>query len=198
MLSTTTVILALGFSGAAAGCSPDFFPPSLFYEDADWDSATAKTVREYLQAVGEESLLDSGSSTEVYRLTWLPNFDPGIMVKVTDSSNGRAKIVRYSGLAPEDGADVHTTGLTSKKWQLVRRQIEEAGFWDTMKNSPVPSGQLVVDGSIWVLEGVRGDEYKAVHRVFPRKDREDDAPFIELSIGILRIIGVDVGEDNLY
>lgn len=195
-----TIMMALSgllFVGGS-GDPVDYFPEGVFYEDLEWDFGTQETVREYLMAIDELPLFRRESAPETYRLIWLPNFDPGIMVRVTNSGDPKARVAEYSGLSPEEGAVIRTVDLPPEDWKSLKASIAESGFWEAMENSPVPQGQVVLDGSRWVLEGVWDGRYKAVQRIFPRRDREEDAAFLDLSLTILNVAGVKMEEDEVY
>ena len=175
-----------------------YFPPGLFYEDPEWDSGAVEVVVRYLEALGESSLIERRTEAEIYRLLWLPGFDPGVMVRVAHSDTIQVHVGFFAGNSPSDEATVRSFELAPESWNRLTTTIDEAGFWEEIENKPVPAGHMVIDGSHWVLEGLKDGKYKAVQRIFPHKERPQDAPFLEIGLVLLEIGGIDLEERVIY
>jgi hypothetical protein len=134
--------------------------------------APAEWKREILSRFEENDLRNNPeSSTEVYRLVFLPTFDPPVSVRVENRSGQYSvSVTKLSGQGgfgfDELGRRKPTTArfISNQDWLDLERLIEECRFWEvpTFDVHDVP----VTDGAYWILEGENG-LYHRVQRITP-------------------------------
>jgi len=129
---------------------------------------------EQLRALGERGLCSAGDSVaERYRFTWIPSFHPSAVVLLErDGSQARlvAKLLSGAG-GYEPGTVVRDTviALSASEWRMLTRRIRATDLWSVPQLEP-PSTAVGLDGSQWILEGVRGGRYNVADRWSPRPD----------------------------
>jgi len=143
-----------------------------------------------LSALQEPSLfaLRNDKSIEVYRFLWLPSFHRPISVRLTINLDGTGSIVTrsvdsHAGLLTKPASD---TGKLVQDATTVIDRVEVGeilGWLQRLAFRSMPTeeeqaalqgsgsasgGRMVpvyhVDGSQWILEGLRGGEYHVVDR----------------------------------
>lgn len=180
-----------------AGTPPaEYFPARLFEEDPIDDEAAARVASKYLREISEPSLFSSMSTVEeVYRLLYLPPFDPALVVRVVRSDPGATVTV---GAFPDRTSDASPSVtefiIGSSAWHCLQL-LRESDFWTTVENDPTPAGILVLDASRWILEGRRDGRYKAIQRTPP--DLEEDRDFLKLAAALLELGRFDLEELQL-
>lgn len=128
--------------------------------------------REILDRFGENDLrTQPDASTQVYRLVFLPTFDPPVCIRV-ESRAGQysVEVTKLSGLGgfgfDELGSRKPTVSryISRQDWLDLERLIDASRFWELPRvdilDEPVP------DGAWWVLEGENG-LYHRVQRITP-------------------------------
>ena len=126
------------------------------------------------------------SAEETYRLTWLHSFHDRTPLLVRVSRRGTAVVLRASRFARNgQGADQTLTiisdvtrTLTPVEWSQLLDHFDRFSFW-------AQSGPLVLrgdDGSMWLVEGRRGDTYHSMARHSP-----DDGPFRSVALALLQL-----------
>jgi hypothetical protein len=132
---------------------------------------------EHLRALGERPFCDSADvPAEVYRLTWLPSFDPTVVVRIERTLNKYVLTART-----ESGAGGYEPGHLARDTSYTMGEAERlefvslltaAGFW-ALPTEPPPDGMVGVDGAQWVLEGFARGRYHVVDRWSPRTTGPD-------------------------
>ncbi|MEJ2239777.1 MAG: hypothetical protein P8X82_15900 [Gemmatimonadales bacterium] len=138
---------------------------------------------EQLRAAGEGSLCDDQDPPEeVYRLSWIPSFDPTVIVRLERLSSGvHLSAVRLSGAGGyEPGVPVARArlDLAESEWRHWLHLVSSARFWTapTAESHKVldKDGNEVygmgLDGAQWLLEARRGADYHAVDRWSPMRN----------------------------
>jgi|SRR5579862_339674 len=174
--------------------SPQYFPTRVFgtaprsFSDR-WYSGT-------LSALQESSLfaLRNDKSIQVYRFLWLPSFHRPISVRLTVNADGTGSIVTrsvdsHAGLLTKPASDTGkliqdaTSGIDQVQVKDVLGQLQRLDFWSMpteAEQAPQAveadsSGRMLrlvgMDGSRWILEGLRGGEYHVVDRWSPNDNR---------------------------
>jgi hypothetical protein len=171
--------------------SSRYFPSGAF--DTSTDSSRGTWYACTLSALEEPPLfvLRDNGSLQVYRFLWLPSFHRPISVRLTINVDGSGSIVarsvdRHTGLLAKIPSDTGklildtTSDVNKAQVQDVLGQLQRLAFW-TMPTEEPPAPQasattdhsytfksVGLDGSQWILEGVRGGEYHAVDRWSPK------------------------------
>jgi hypothetical protein len=140
---------------------------------------------------------------ELYRITFIPTFFSPIKIRV-ERHRGEYVLVakRLSG---QGGFEVGTLKeekrrrLKSKEWNRLLALINKAAFWDLpyaeKKPEPNEKGELSVclDGSEWVLEGVKNGKFHAVNRYCP-----DEKSFEKIGQYLAKLSLLEIKKRELY
>ena len=172
------ILRAVAFT-LATSCSfaQTFFPPGALP-----DSSVIRYTR-FLKALHEPSLFELAShdrSAEAFRLLWLRDNDRPASIRFAIKPGGTGWF--YRRMTGGTGS-TQPTGLRDRgmSWSWKSRTasflktVDDAGFWTLSEGAPDLQG---VCRSHWILEGVRGGQYRVIDRCSPG---EDD---------LIRVIGV--------
>jgi hypothetical protein len=149
----------------------NYFPPGTLENDRErWYSRN-------LAALKEPSLyeLSKDPKRESYRFLWLRTFNHPIAVRVdvNESGSGLMTIKESNGrggYAPgalfiNKSAKIDRLVVSN----LLVDQISSQGFWNLSTEEPPPENVVQLDGAQWILEAVRGGQYKLVDRWSPKE-----------------------------
>jgi len=118
---------------------------------------------------------DTGS---VYRFTWIPSFNPTVVVRVESGANGyritAKSLSGAGGYEPGSLAHMTTYELDDADMEKFAELLTAARFWE-LPTDPPPDGTEGADGAQWVLEGLENGRYHVVDRWSPRPDGPDAA-----------------------
>jgi len=140
---------------------------------------------------------------EIYRLTFIPTFFNPIKIRVEKRKADYILIAKR--LSGQGGYEVGTLKtekrrlLKAAEWQQLIDLLTQAGFWDMpytdKEREPNEKGELVIclDGSEWVLEGVKHGRFHAVNRYCP-----DVRSFQEIGRYLAKLSGLGIKERELY
>jgi hypothetical protein len=163
--------------------SPEDLPPRYF----EWYSA-------HLAAMGMEfplSLQDEG-----YRLLWLRSFHHPIAISASCASqNCSIEMVELDGASGRQPGRVirrNRTSLSETDWRHLIHELSQVGFWTRS-----PSQRTGLDGSRWVLEGVRNGEYR-LWSVWSPGFEGRFPHYLSLGSFLIRASGVSVPDDEFY
>lgn len=171
-----------------------YFPSGVF--DIQRPSARDNWYACTLRELNEPSLfaLRNDKSAQVYRFLWIPSFHRPISVRLTINIDGTGSVVTrsvdsHAGLLTKPASDMGkliqdtATVIDQEQVKDVVEQLQRLSFWSmptekeqlTRPRSKSGSGSTVLlpihlDGSQWILEGLRGGEYHVVDRWSPRDD----------------------------
>jgi hypothetical protein len=104
-----------------------------------------------------------------YRFLWLPTFDHPVLMRVDFGEDGhgilRTKILSGKGGYGLGKVATDTTRRLShdQEYELVTT-LADIGFWTLPARVEIPN-HLLVDGTLWFVEGVRNGECHIVERV---------------------------------
>jgi hypothetical protein len=137
------------------------FPVAALESRADW-------YGRQLRAMNEGPLCSyAKKGEEMYRLVWIPTFDPAFVARVHKDSAGYwivAKLLDGAGGYDPGALQVDKTiGITPDEWDRLKMLLDGASFWDL----PVEDTRPGLDGAQWIMEGVIDREYHAVDRWVP-------------------------------
>lgn len=144
-----------------------------------------------LRAMAEPAMSSvAGDVAEAYRFTWVRTFHPAVAVRVELRTDGAVlEAVVLSGQGGYEPGEVRqrvARRLSADEWRRVEDAIARARFWELELEV-----DLGFDGSGWLLEGVRGGEYRAVEQCSPKPDSAD-AEFRRLCLSLLESSGLEV------
>ena len=173
-----------------------YFPKNTWRLYNEEDNSTNDWYGSPLRAFNETSLLDnSDESREIYRFLWLRSFNNPVVVLVERSKKGASVYSKElnggSGNSPVKIINEFKRDLSESEWCDFLRSVERAKFWAM----PDTKDDLGVDGSRWVLEGVKDGRYHLVDRFTPTTGE-----FRKACIYMLNLSGVDTEKlkDELY
>ena len=174
--------------------TPQYFPAGVF----NTSTQSSKDFRDKwysftLRALHEPSLfaLRNDQSLQVYRFLWLPSFHRPISIRLTINAYGSGSIVarsvdNHAGLLTKPASDTgelildQTVAIDKIQAQDVLQRLQLLAFWslptEEEQQAPQSSGEsdgprlrvVQVDGSQWILEGLREGEYHVVDRWSPQ------------------------------
>ncbi len=174
-----------------------FFPAGVIYEDdKERDIQRAEELVLHLRVMGEPPLwkpVMDPHAPDVFRLIWLPSFDPPVAVRVVKTGGsvmlyaeilkGRPTI-RLGEIGMKKQAK-----LNAADWAQLQVHLERAQFWKmpTHPPKPEPGDGVAVDGDELICEGVAGSKYHIVNRA-----NVDDPNYNKLCWYVLSLSGLDV------
>ena len=110
----------------------------------------------------QEPKLYRNYPNEVYRFTWqgyLATLHNPLSIRIENNNGNIIMYIKYN----KKNIMVSDTLLLDKQvWTELKNKIDSLNFWEI---SPVEKTEIVVmDGSVWILEGKKGNLYHMVHR----------------------------------
>ena len=179
--------------GASCTFAQAFFPPGALPD------AAAVRYTQFLKAMHEPSLFELASrdpDAESYRLLWLRDNDRPVSIRLRVNPNGRGWF--YRRMTGGTGS-THPTGLREigMSWSWKSRTasflktVDGAGFWSQPDKNPDSER---VCRSHWILEGVRGGQYRVLDRCSP----EPDDPVRIIGARAMRLANLRVHGRQIY
>jgi hypothetical protein len=143
---------------------------------------------QFLIAANEKSLLGINDKySEVYRFTYLESFGHPIIVRI-EKKIDRIEL-KYTELNGQGGyepgriIDEKVIPVGEKDWCRLKKILNEADYW----RMPAMIDRSGLDGSSWLIEGVKDNRYQMVYRWTPEKDK-----FREAGTFLLELSGFDL------
>jgi hypothetical protein len=140
---------------------------------------------------------------EIYRITFIPTFYHPIKIRVEKHRDTYLLIAkRLSGQGGFDAGRLKTENkrrLRPREWHRLLELLGEANFWKLpyleKEAGPNEKGEetICLDGSEWVIEGVRNGQYHAVNRYCP-----ESKSFEAVGLYLAKLSGLRVKERELY
>ena len=140
---------------------------------------------------------------EIYRITIIPTFYNPIKVRVEKHKAHYFLVAkRLSGQGGYNAGKLKTTKtrrLKPVEWEHLLDLIRKADFWEMayLDKEPEPNekGEVTIclDGSEWVLEGVKNGAFHAVNRYCP-----DVKGFVAVGLYLVKLSGLRVRHFELY
>ncbi len=124
----------------------------------------------HLTAAGETPLCTRVPSGEIYRFTWLRTFHQPIVITVgSGPEHYWLRATTLSGQGGYDPGEVigrEDREIDHEQWIAITRLVHALSFWN---DDVVDIGaSWATDGSAWVLEGRRDEEFRAISRYMPQ------------------------------
>ena len=199
------LILAL-LTAAAQLPAQNYFPAGVLGENAESHQFSADWYSKHLKALGEPSLWELSQqdpTAAVYRFLWLRTFHSPIAVRMVLAPDGSAQLHSrmtngQGGYEPGRLIRDEVVALKAVAAQSFMAALESAGFWG-LPSIQFPrlsiNGEVTVmlDGALWIIEGVRNGKYHVVDRQSPDKGEAVHAiGLLALKLGRFKIPARDV------
>jgi hypothetical protein len=123
---------------------------------------------------------------EEYRFTWRSSFNGRAVVQI--GGRGENIILDWARSDFKDGAGSFWKGIDPADWKRLEVAVLAANFWAL----DAVGDRRGLDGADWVIEGRRGDVYRAVRRWSP------GGAIYDLGRTFLDIAGPPIADIRLY
>jgi len=159
------------FLGSSAMAQVKYFPTDLLSSNPESDEFVAGWYSGQLKGLEEPSFWEWSQTlkTESYRFLWLRTFHNPVSIRIEINADGTSRLTRKissgaGGYAPGKLIDSYTIILTKEQTGWILGKIEGNRFWK------LPSIQetLGLDGSQWIIEGIKNGSYHLVDRWSPK------------------------------
>jgi hypothetical protein len=191
-------ISVLSLFGKTSATQVTYFPRTVFSTDLREDGFVSKWYSRHLRTLNEPSLFEMRRtlSYDSYRFLWLRTFHHPVAIRLDLKADGTGVLTTKVS----SGAGGYDPGvLTVNKSRLLRPeqvrsvlgQIKDSSFWSLPVRERDRAGE---DGSEWIFEGVKKDQYHVVSQWSPK-----EGPIRK--IGLLFIIDLaqmDIPKAELY
>jgi hypothetical protein len=121
-------------------------------------------VHAWLLALEEPLCRSQRIESEAYRFIWSSSFHGTAVVHITRQGDAfalRWKYLRFRAPSEKDAPPI--AALSPIDWDRLQHYLEATNFWSL---NPV-GNEMGFDGAQWLIEGRRGDIYRAVQRWSP-------------------------------
>jgi hypothetical protein len=203
LAALVAAIPACVFRSAAPGatvlpaCSPGspaaepwsvYFPRGRFAGDYEGsDEFRQRWYGKHLASMSEPSLSCSRPTmSEAYRFLWLRTFHEPWAIRVERTATGAYLLAVETdgrgGYEPGRPSDSFSRTLDSRGWNAIAGCVQAADFWQM----PLNDERRGEDGAEWIVEGLRGGEYRVISRWSP-----GSGPFHDLGRCFIRLAGLE-------
>ncbi|HTC65260.1 MAG TPA: hypothetical protein VK709_20635 [Candidatus Saccharimonadales bacterium] len=167
----TTAILLFG---SIVLSQVSYFPTNSLDESLSSSQFKEKWYSKQLSGLHETSLWQASKATEqiqVYRFLYLRSFHHPIVVRVDVSKDGKGLLTTKIGSGSGGNEPGHlimnkTRRMSAQETSWFVNRIDELGFWQMPTIEKTDT--IGVDGSQWILEGVKNGKYLVVDRWSPQ------------------------------
>ena len=139
--------------------APLYFPPDL---------PMSSFFSQYLAFVGEPSLLETSKNTNVvsYRLSWLGSQTGRVVaVRLIVNSDGSGEVISAVASGIPWVVRKWNNAVSASDLQRFLQLVEDGKFWSLRPTEHNRGYGL--DGTVWIVEGVRNGSYHCVYRWSP-------------------------------
>jgi hypothetical protein len=168
-----------------------YFPPGTFADSY---------YSPHLSAMHEPPLSSvEFAEAEVYRFLWLRAFDCPMAVRVQKRDGEFLLCLKQldgkGGYEPGKLVVNATRPITAIEWTNLTKYIGRASFWTLaeleLERVSVVLQEVHIDGTMWMLEGMKNEQYHYVDRCSPTPDnvRGSHAKFYKCCIYLLELSG---------
>lgn len=189
-----------------------YFPDQIFAGKRTRDNSFyTRYYSKFLNGFGEPSLYEDTSKHESYRFLYVPSWDYAISVRITKINNNSFELDCKQGTLSKSKIDSNKDSMILKlsikstlrcaelksywdttkiyQWDTVEQKLANASFW----NLPTTSDSVdAVDGTMYVLEGIKNENYHVVHRLSPEKIKYFKGDqFREICLHFLKLASVN-------
>lgn len=150
-----------------------YFPRGVFDKDQRGDAFVINWYSRTLKSMKEPSLWEVSKQNKravEYRFVYIPAFTHSFSIRVVFGEDGTADLVYKvqsgkGGYNPGHLSSSRTRKLSSTDANNLLTRISAVQFWKLpTEDAKAPTG---MDGSKWIIEGVRSGEYHVVDRWTP-------------------------------
>ena len=186
--------------GVGALSAQQYFPPGIFDLATPGQESKAIRYARYLQALHEPSLweLSRDPKAEAYRFLWLRSSNHPIAVRlvVRPSASGWMHVSMTSGKGGSQAGGIRRYGvswLTKTKTQSLLALMGSADFWNLPPLAVTNDGSIGLEGSQWIVEGVKLGQYHVIDRHSPDvQDPVRTIGLLALKLGRFRLHPGDI------
>jgi hypothetical protein len=150
----------------------------------------------FLEAMDEPALAISGR-TEVYRFLWLRTFHYPIVVRLELGNNRKRLVAKVlDGMGGYDPGILKRTierNLADEESNSIIRKLAVSEVW----RHPVTDLHMGLDGSYWILEGIRPTDHLVVSHWSPTA-RPDTAAFYQVCRFLIRLADLSSDGEPVY
>jgi hypothetical protein len=164
----------LALSGRSVG--QQYFPESTFDDQKKSNDFIVEWYSQQLKALQEPSLWEMSKSIkgQVYRFLWLRSFHHPVVVRLNVNDDGTGTLVTkvgdgQGGYPPGRLIENRTQDLSKQQTQRFLDEVKQLKYWDLSSREETNPRVVNLDGARWVIEAVRGGNYKIVDRWSPEK-----------------------------
>jgi hypothetical protein len=146
-------------STRATSDAPVYFPPDL---------PVSSFFSQYLAFLGEPSLLEISKNKAVvsYRLSWLGGQTGRVVaVRLIVNSDGGGEVVSEAASGSPSVVHKGSNVISAADLERILQLVEDGKFWSMRSTEQNRGYQL--DGTVWIVEGVRNGSYHCVYRRSP-------------------------------
>ena len=126
-----------------------------------------------LFALKEPILKDYRGNKEIYRFTWLRTFHHPISIRLEKQGEIMKLFTKVSngagGYEPRQLIIDTTISLSKAQFRLFEQKIDSIGLWRLRTEQNNETGK---DGSEWIIEAIKSNNYHMVHRWTPSYENE--------------------------
>jgi len=165
-------IIAL-FFGITSTAQVAYFPRTVFSTDLREDRFVSRWYSRDLSALKEPSLFEMRKALSYgsYRFLWLRTFHHPVAIRLDLKADGTGVLTTKvsSGAGGYDPGALtvnKSRPLTPEQVRSVLEQIKDSSFWSLPVRERDRAGE---DGSEWIFEGVKKDQYHVVSQWSPKE-----------------------------
>jgi hypothetical protein len=172
-----------------------YFPPGALDTASYGNDSKAIWYAKNLKALHEPSLweLSRDPKAEAYRFLWVRTFHHPIAARlvVRSSGSGWMHVSETSGKGGYEPGRIIRYGvswLTKTKTESFLTALKAADFWNLPTLPVTNEGIVNLDGSQWIVEGVKNGQYHIIDRFSPdTRDPVRAIGVLALKLGRFRI-----------
>jgi hypothetical protein len=173
-----------------------YFPPGVFGQNVQLSAYKERWYASFLAAMREPSLVETArndDSTQYRFLMVLNGRALSFRLELLVDGTGELTMKRAI-LHPDKPNSVLVNGPVTVSAEKVREfltLLQKAKFWELETEEASDKTRYGMDGTQWVLEGVRNREYHVVDRWSPK-----NTDFTRVCFFLLKLAPIDLGEDS--
>ncbi|WP_207532986.1 hypothetical protein [Desertivirga arenae] len=126
---------------------------------------------EMLFSLKEPVLYNYKGDKEIYRFTWLRTFHHPVAVRLEKEGEEIKLFLKVcdgaGGYKPGTLLNDKCLAITVDSFSKLKKKIDKADFW---KQPTLSEERLGTDGSEWIIEGIKDNNYHLVRRWTPVKE----------------------------
>jgi hypothetical protein len=174
-----------------------YFPLEIFADTSSYIGRDTFFVERYtqnLKALGESSFFNKAGSKDMYRLLWLRTFHNPVAIRIEKHQDDYRLFWKVSngkgGYAPGELIGYKSRQISQSDWDQFQKLIAKIDFWNAESTEKGLSGD---DGSRWIIEGVRGNDYHVTDRWTPRND-----DYFTCGEFLIKLTDLDIPKEEMY